>query len=492
MGCPPLHGWILSVHTGRGAFGSSTDSPSRSGPSSLISEQEFLARRGDRALRLGFGGSCPTEEVGLVVQRAALRHSAARPAVIAAANLLARWVPNLSVHLPEERTGSLAMAVETAVRTANPFLEIRWLDTPPLGPSLTIGPSATSSPSGLTVWADGWVAICNRRPSPAPSSTPITSVLLFAVTLGVGGVFRDAWRLPIAGPSELRWDTWNHSVGGAPRNRERPPLPVRPPKLGNVLQVGAGAVGSNIIYLLGLIGARADLLVVDHDVVKIENLDRSLLFGLEDAYPQEMLKTDAVLRAVECFPTLRVRPVPSKWAEYASNDYRVGDFDLALALANEDQVWPEMAHAVLPLTLQATTDSDWGVAFGAHAPGSGYCLQCRFPLEAQVAPTICAEGPVEIQSVPGEAETVHASLPFQSAAAAGLLAVEIDKLSLGPVLGAPNYVEAKLDVTERVLSVHRGRSLQCRPCLDFPEELWTAKYGTTKFAHFSQLSRWSD
>ena len=455
----------------------------------MIAEQEFLARRGDRALRLGFGGSCPTDEVGLVVQSAALRHSAAHPAVVAAANLLARWVPNLSVHLPAERTGSLAMAVEAAVRTANPFLEIRWPDTPPLGPSLTIGPSATSSPSGVTVWADGWVAVCTRGPSPAPSSTPITSVLLFAIALGVGRVFRDAWKLPAAGPSELRWDTWKHSVGGVPPGRERSPLPVGPPKLGYVVQVGAGAVGSSIIYLLGLMGARADLLVVDHDVVKIENLDRSLLFGLEDAHPREMPKVDAVLRAVESFPTLRVHPVQSKWVEYAMSGYRVGNFDLALALANEDQVWTAMANAVLPLTLQATTDSDWGVAFGAHAPGSGYCLQCRFCEEAPVAPTICAEGSVEIQSALGKPDTVHASLPFQSAAAAGLLAVEIDKLSLGPVPGAPNYVEAKLDLTDQVLSVHRRPFVKCPACQAFPEEFWTAKYATTRFARFSQLSK---
>lgn len=461
----------------------------------MITEQEFLARRRDRAMRLGLLGSCPTEEVALVVQPAALRHSAAFPAVIAAANLLARWVPGLSVHLPADsgkRMGSLATSVAAAVKTANPFLEIRWADTLPTGPCLTIGPSATSLPRGFRIWADGWVAVCTKGSSPARCSEPITSVLLFAVALGVGRVFQDAWGLPQAGPSELGWDTWDHSIERGRLGHALRPLPVGPPELGRVLQVGAGAVGSNIIYLLGLMGARAELLVVDHDVVTIENLDRSLLFGLADAYPQETRKTHAVLRAVKRFPTLRVHPVPSKWADFAQNGYRVGDFDLALALANEDQVWPAMAHAVLPLTLQATTDPDWGVAFGAHAPGSGYCLQCRFPLEAQVAPTVCAEGSVEIQSAPGKVETVHASLPFQSAAAAGLLAVEIDKLSLAPISGAPNYVEAKLDVTEEVLSVHRGRSIRCPACEAFPEKLWTAKYGNTRFAHFSQLSTRSE
>ena len=169
--------------------------------------------------------------------------------------------------------------------------------------------------------------------------------------------------------------------------------------------------------------------------------------------------------------------------------YRVGNFDLALALANEDQVWPAMANAVLPLTLQATTDSDWGVAFGAHVPGSGYCLRCRFPPESQVAPTVCAEGVVEIRSETGKTDTVHASLPFQSAAAAGLLAIEIDKLALGPISGAPNYVEAKLDVTEQVLSVHCGPSAKCPACQAFPEGYWTAKYATTRFSGFGQVSK---
>lgn len=457
----------------------------------MITEQEFLARRGDRAMRLGLGGSCPAEDVGLIVQSAALDYPAVLPAVVAAANLLARWVPSLSVHLPadpEMPTGTLATAMESAVRTANPFLEIKWLDGPPTCPSLTIGPRANSSPRATTVWADSWVAVCTRGPV-SHLSEPITSVLLFAVALGVGRVFRDAWRLPSVGPSELRWHTCNHSLGGEGVGCELAPPPDSRPELGRVLQVGAGAVGSNIIYFLGLMGASANLVVVDHDVVKIENLDRSLLFGLEDAYPRETPKVDGVLRALESFPALRVRPVRSKWVEYAMSDYRVGDFDLALALANEDQVWPAMANAILPLTLQATTDSDWGVAFGAHAPGSGYCLQCRFPADTRVAPTVCAEGRVEIQSEPGTSGIVHASLPFQSAAAAGLLAVEIDKLALGPISGAANYVEAKLDATAEVLSLHRGRSAKCPVCRAFHDGFWTAKYGPTRFSAFGPLSK---
>ena len=443
-------------------------------------------------MRLGFGGCCPTDDVGLVVESAALHDPAVHPAVVAAANLLARWVPSLSVHLPadpEMSTGSLVTAIEAAVGTANPFLEIKWLDRPPTCPSLRIGPAATKPPGTTTVWADGWVAVSTRGDLTSCPPDPIPSVLLFAVALGVSRVFRDAWKLPSLGPSELRWDTWNHSLRDGCAGRDLPPMPLGAPDLGHVLQVGAGAVGSNIIYFLGMIGASADLVIVDHDVVKIENLDRSLLFRLEDAYPHKRPKVEAVLRAVEAFPSLRVHPVRSKWAEYAMDGYRVGNFDLALALANEDQVWPAMANAVLPLTLQATTDSDWGVAFGAHVPGSGYCLQCRFPPDAQVAPTACAEGVVEIGSETGKTETVHASLPFQSAAAAGLLAVEIDKLALGAVSGAPNYVEAKLDVTEQVLAVHRGSTANCPACRSFPERFWAAKYSTTRFSGYSQVSK---
>ena len=451
----------------------------------MITEKEFLARRGDRALRLGFGDTCPVEEVALVIQPEAILSPAARPPVVAAANLLGRWVPRLSIYLPEDpkrETGLIADAIAEAVALANPFLQIRWGRPDPGAPCLTIGPGAPASANGVTAWADGWVAVSGRGVPSESRREPLTSVLLLAVSLGVGRVFRAAWGLPRVGLAQLRWDTWQHAVEPHALYRESPPLPPGTPGLGRVLQVGAGAVGSTFIYFLGLIGAAAELVLLDHDVVTLENLDRSLLFGLGDASPLEIPKVEAAVLATASFPTLRVYPVRSKWAEYAETSYRLGDFDLALALANEDNVWPAMADAVLPLTLQATTDGDWGVAFGAHAPGTGYCLRCRFTPTTPVIPTICAQGPVEIRPGQGDTSTVHASLPFQSAAAAALLAVEIDKLSLPPLSGTPNYVEARVGVTEQLLALRRPLSPACPSCRSFPEDLWTSKYENTRFA----------
>lgn len=449
----------------------------------MITQEEFLERRGDRALRLGYGGVCPVDEVALVIRPAALRSATARPAVVVAANLLARWVPSLSVHLPAESgtcVEPLAAAIREAARNANPFLAIRWGRPRGGRPTLAIGPGPASRDE-VTAWADTWLAISTNRATSPCHSAPITSVLFLAVALGVGRVFREAWGLPSKGPEEVRWNTWRHTLdsGGAHEPR---PLPNGPPNLGWVLQVGAGAVGSNIIYLLGLLGASADVVLVDHDVVTIENLDRSLLFGLLDASPREELKVEAAVRATEPFSALRVHPIRTKWADYAGSRYRVGDFDLALALANEDQVWPAMAEAVLPLTLQATTDTDWGIYFGAHTPGTGYCLRCRFPPDAPVPTTVCAEGPIEVKSAPGETGTVHASLPFQSAAAAALLAVEIDKLALVPIERAPNYVECRLDEPGQVLSLRRPPARVCPVCRDFRADFWNASYGSTLFA----------
>ena len=448
----------------------------------MITQDEFLARRGDRALRLGYGGTCPVDEVALVVRAAAVRSAAARPAVVAAANLLARWVPGLSVHLPKESGTSvepLATAIAEAVTNANPFLAIRRGRPRGGHPALVIGPGSATR-GEVTAWADGWLAVSTSGPASPCHPEPITSVLFLAVAVAVGRIFREAWGIPPKGPMQVQWDTWRHTIGSGAA-REPRPLPNGPPSLDRILQVGAGAVGSNIIYFLGLLGTSADLFLVDHDVVTIENLDRSLLFGLPDASPREEPKVEAAVRATEPFPALRVHPIRSKWAEYAGSRYRVGDFDLALALANEDGVWPAMSEAILPLTLQATTDADWGVAFGAHAPGTGYCLRCRFPPDAHVPTTICAEGPVGVESGPGETKTVHASLPFQSAAAAALLAVEIDKLSLDPIERAPNYVEGRLDGTEQVLSLHRPPARECPVCRDFRDDLWSASYGSTLF-----------
>lgn len=362
----------------------------------MITREEFLERRGDRSLRLGYGGKCPADEVALVLRPTALPFPAVGPAVVAAANLLGRWVPRLSVCLPRD-TGrafrSLETAIEEAVGTANPFLDVRWGRPRAEQPALVIGPGPASR-GEVTAWADDWVAISTTRTSLPCHSGPTTSVLLFSVALAVGRVFRQAWCLASDGPEEVRWNTWRHTLESKAASHRPQPPPNRPPTLGRVLQVGAGAVGSNIIYFLGLMGTSADLALIDHDVVKIENLDRSLLFGLRHAHPRKLPKVEAAVGATECFPTLRVQPVQAKWSEYMKTTYRVGHFDLAFALANEDQVWPAMASAVLPLTLQATTDEDWGVAFGAHAPGTAYCLRCRFPPDTQLKPTICSEGPI--------------------------------------------------------------------------------------------------
>lgn len=451
----------------------------------MITREEFLKRRGDRPLSLGYGGPCPSDEVALVLRPTALPHPAAGPAIVAAANLLGRWVPALSVWLPrgsDTLSRSLEEAMAEAVRTANPFLKVRWGRPRDGRPSLVIGPGPASR-SEVTAWADDWVAISTTGTSLPCHSGPTTSVLLFAVALAVGRVFRQAWHLARGGPEELRWNTWRHTLESKEPSRRPQPPPDRPPALGRVLQVGAGAVGSNILYFLALMGTSADVVLIDHDVVKIENLDRSLLFGVQDAHPLELPKVDAAVRATAGFRTLRLQPVQATWSEYVQTTYRVGHFDLALALANEDQVWPAMAQALLPLTFQATTDDDWGVAFGAHAPGTGYCLQCRFPPNTQPTPTICSEGAIEIESKSGHVETVHASLPFQSAAAAGLLAVEIDKLALDPVERAPNYIEARLDATEQILALRRRSTSSCPACRDFSEDFWTKNYGSTLFAH---------
>ena len=115
----------------------------------------------------------------------------------------------------------------------------------------------------VTAWADGWAAVSTSGPSSPCHTRPITSVLLFAVALGVGRVFRAAWGLASGGPIEVRWNTWRHTLEPEAVTHKQQPLPNGPPDLGRVLQVGAGAVGSNIIYFLGLTGASADVVLID-------------------------------------------------------------------------------------------------------------------------------------------------------------------------------------------------------------------------------------
>jgi hypothetical protein len=187
-----------------------------------------------------------------------------------------------------------------------------------------------------------------------------------------------------------------------------------------LLLVGAGSVGSAIAYLLGLAGLTATLTVVDRDVVGVENLNRSPLFGRQTF---GLPKVAAVARAL-AGSTVLVTPFEGWWDAFvAAPD--CGTFDVWLPLANERGVRWSMQQNLPPLLIHASTGVNGGVNFGRHIPGRGDCLAERFPAALERVPLVCATSAVPTPGGPADA-----ALPFASVFAGLLVVADLVRLQL--------------------------------------------------------------
>jgi hypothetical protein len=243
---------------------------------------------------------------------------------------------------------------------------------------------------------------------------------------------------------------------------------------GRLLLVGAGSVGSAAAYVLGLVQATAELTVVDRDVVGIENLNRSPIFGLKDIEDTKVLALSRALAG----SSISVTPVEAWWEEFVAST-NTGVFDVWLPLANDRGVRRSMQHNVPPLMIHASTGVNGGVNFGRHIPGRGDCLGERFP-DSQTAPLVCATTPVATSQ-----GSVDAALPFASVFAGLLVVADLARLLLPDYPQVPNL--AVLDFGSDLaapLLIERDARPGCQ-CLAY-REIARRIRSTTKYAALSE------
>lgn len=471
-----------------------------------VDEKDFYERRDDRQRRVAANDDYQSVQTAIVAGGAVTEIRSGQQAILTAANLLARWsrcvrlaFPNAGLHpsLANEGQQDLHGAAREVMSRADPFGD--FTTTAPQSDALVLqvgpDPEELGGAPSIAVWGEGWEAV---GWAPAQERAPVRSVdgpvfepsLQLAVCLGVGQLFKEA--LGQAEAKHLtgfRWSLWG---------QQRRPLTASAqdgaseiPRssgsyLGRLLHVGVGAVGSCVLYYLDLLDVEADVVVVDYDLVEVENLDRSLLFGWPDAIPEEQAKVRAA-EARLADSTVRVRSFQGSWREYV-DDRLSGDgpFDVWLPLANEYGVRRSMAMNLPPLMLHGSTSRDWGVFLGRHIPLRDYCLHCRFPEEGAQASFPCGEGdPVAEPDRPKD-EQIDPSLPFVSAAAAALVVGEVLKLGVSDYADQPNYVSVNLKSSmENVVALEHPRREGCPTCKHLLREHWSDRYGGSKYAHLS-------
>jgi hypothetical protein len=169
-------------------------------------------------------------------------------------------------------------------------------------------------------------------------------------------------------------------------------------------------------------------MIVDRDLIKVENFNRSPLFGKSNF---GLNKAAAVKK---CLMGTRVvaGAAPVSWNAFVENGGRSG-YDVWLPLANEDDVRRSMQSNVPPLLIYGATSPNWVATFGRHIPGVDDCLVERFPGPEGVL--TCATGKI---STP-RGTVVDAALPFCSMFAGLLIFAELVRLQMQGYPQVPNY-----------------------------------------------------
>jgi hypothetical protein len=353
---------------------------------------------------------------------------------IVAANLLSRWCRDVALVLEPTTihpslgfgAGDLGEMILSQMRDADPFGSFQITNGPiPSRLVLIIGNGdlKTSVPTKVFIDAAGWLAsLSHREPIRLPSiADPNCLGAVAAACLGVAQIFKVA----VEAPAERSFREGIFDLFGLNWADNERATSFRWPSdlnVGHILMVGAGSVGSSAAYCMRLARLAGRITIVDKDDVKIENFNRSPIFGRRTF---GLLKSEAVAQFLRGSP-LSPEPLQLWWNDLIEQRNRESfDFDVWLPLANEFNVRSSMQNNVPPIMIHASTSSNWGVNHGRHVPGRDDCLVDRFRDEVSADDLTCATGQVTIQGTAADA-----ALPFSSMFAGLLIASDLVRAQL--------------------------------------------------------------
>jgi molybdopterin/thiamine biosynthesis adenylyltransferase len=152
----------------------------------------------------------------------------------------------------------------------------------------------------------------------------------------------------------------------------------------DVLLLGAGAIGSHVLWNLAAMGT-ARITVVDFDVVDETNLNRQLMYSSEDIGE---IKVDVLCSKIADFnPTVRVTPVNRKISSPADIDCLAAGKTLVIKAIDTPEQSTEWVNQVcvkrgIPFIVGGFLDY-LGVVGPVYIPGRSLCAACIEPGSAR-------------------------------------------------------------------------------------------------------------
>lgn len=376
--------------------------------------KEWYDERDNRTIRYAARRLDHSRWIAITVSPAYLRRFDGQAAVLTAASLFSRMTPSVAlafddvpIHPALPWAGQSLHEVALAqMRAADPHGRFSVRDRLAEDYWLHLGPDGAPS----LVHGSGWNVYIGSRPSPLPEAEEFNCFgAALAAVLAASQIFAHEFAVLESSYICNALDWHNEAIPVSPY-----PIDLA---LGDVWVIGAGSVGTATLYFLTLATRNLSAAVIDHDRVKLHNLDRSPIFVNADVGRLKVEATRGYLQGVGV-REVRIDPLPLHESRLWRNR-QPGQPDLVIAAANEMKVRYYIEAGFPPTQIYATTGQNWQVAAIRHEPFGSACSLCLFPADQVAGTTACATAPA-----PAGAEKVDAALPFLSFAAGLMTAAE--------------------------------------------------------------------
>jgi molybdopterin/thiamine biosynthesis adenylyltransferase len=390
-----------------------------------MDRQQWLNERDNRSLRYSNRRLDPNHWIAVTGESEYLRTYSGQAAAITACNLLSRMTPSVAVCLPDVEVisplpwagKSLREVVLSHMNAADPEGDFEARLVKESDYQIFLGRDAPYVVHGVE-----WDCYVGPGPSPLISNSVCNPFgAAYSAILAIARLFVYEF-----GQSDIPFlcNTFNWEEKRAPENS---PFPVLE-NLGELWAIGAGSVGTAVLYFLTLATREFSVALFDHDHVKIHNLDRSPIFSSDDA-DHNRFKVKATKTYLHSVGVERViyQPYPLHKSELWQTR-QAGHPDIIVAAANEMNVRDFIEEGFPPIQLYATTGKNWQVALIRHIPLREPCSLCLFPNDTPAPETKCATAPSEKKD--DKPTQIDAALPFLSFAAGLMTAAEITKLNI--------------------------------------------------------------
>lgn len=278
--------------------------------------------------------------------------------------LASRLYPAVTLS-PAGGAEELAHDLAALARDINPAIDI---DTGEPAVTVAVGPSAPPTTDAVIyAGSDGWDGhVSTQHPCPVgTTSNPFGAGA--AACLALANVFRMVF-LGANAPSDQNATLSVLDRAAAPSASQPPADTV---DLGEVVLVGAGAIGNSALWALGRTDATGRIHIVDHERVDLSNLQRYVLASRTD---EGAVKADMGARHLP--ESLRPEPHPDTWAAFVDG---AGYIWPRVLVALDSAAHRRAVQATLPKWIANAWTQPGDLGLSIHPTlHSGACLACLY------------------------------------------------------------------------------------------------------------------